>query len=91
MPEKSSKSYTSVENQNFIILMTGVFLCLIGVLMLFANLQAGGDVNFKCLQISGKVASSSAGIFVLFFGVILIALTKVSSKVSKKATPLKRG
>ena len=59
-------------------------MCFVGIVMLWVGIKAEGSIDFKFFQVSGKITSPNGGLFIFFFGIVLVVLTKVSLRTSKK-------
>lgn len=66
--------YESQEIIKLISAANGTVCIVCGVIALFRGLKAGGVIDIKAAFINGKVKPGSAGIILLFCGIVLFAL-----------------
>jgi len=78
-----------MENQEhikLIVTFVGAFCVVMGVVALFLGLKADGMVDFSAVA-KGKIKSGSAGVFLLFFGaIILMVIVLHGNKTSYERT-----
>jgi uncharacterized membrane protein len=55
----------------------GILLCIIGTLFLWVGIGANGTIDLKSSLFSGTIQSASAGLFVMFFGFLIVCLSLV--------------
>lgn len=81
------KRHISAQNlRDWIILFAGLILVFIGVIALLAGVKTEGEISIKFLAFAGKIISPSAGLFLIFFGTILICISKFSLKLPTKTS-----
>lgn len=66
--------WTPAEIRRLIAQLAGVALAIAGCVLLVQGVQATGRINISSTLLSGEIESASAGLFLLFLGVLLIAL-----------------
>lgn len=82
--DKANDKILTKDLHNLIILTIGFICLIVGVIMLFENIKADGTIDFKFYQISGKIVSPNAGLFLIFSGVFLIVVSKCNFTFNKK-------
>jgi hypothetical protein len=74
--------WTPIEVRKLISLVSGIILIILGIILLTYQTKADGIVDFKFGVITGNIKSTSAGLFISLFGLILIAISFVASNNS---------
>ncbi len=64
--------WTPNEIRKLIALITGIILAAIGILLLFHQVQASGNIKINMNIINGEIESGSAGMLLLFFSFFII-------------------
>lgn len=82
--QRLKKHISAKDLQNWIILITGIVFCISGIVLIVSQTKAEGSIDIRMVIFSGKITSPNAGLFICFFGMVLIALSKISPRTSRK-------
>lgn len=77
----------------FAALVGGFLLCGLGSYLMWLGVGAQGEVNIRSTIVSGAIKTGSAGLFIIFFGflIVLFVLATLTAKMSAAhATPSAR-
>ncbi|GAB1462061.1 hypothetical protein [Pedobacter sp.] len=78
MNEENKSLWTPKEVRKTLNFIVGIFLIIAGVWLIVKDVKAEGNFDFKSEIISGKLQSSSVGLFIVLFGILYLLLTNLS-------------
>ena len=85
MAEQAEK-WSPAEVRKTIILISGVVIFITGIFLFLNQTKAQGVIDFKFGMLSGNIKSGSAGLFICFFGFILICVSMLPIKKSNNSS-----
>lgn len=78
MKEHNNNYWTPKEVRKTLGFVVGIFLLIAGIWLIVKGVKADGNFDFKSELISGKLQSSSIGLFIVLFGILYLLLTNLS-------------
>ena len=78
MNEENKSLWTPKEVRKTLNFGVGVILIAAGIWLIVNGVKAEGSFDFKTELLSGKLQSSSVGLFIVLFGIVFLLLTNLS-------------
>jgi hypothetical protein len=78
MDEQNKSLWTPKEIRKTLNFLVGIILMIAGLWLIVKEVKADGYFDFKSELFSGKLQSSSIGLFIVLFGMLYLLLTNLS-------------